>query len=154
MKDAAKLLAYLAATVLFAIVTAPLLFWGAEALAARGVMPFLAEFGFERFFRRALLVGALLFFWPLLRWLGVRNFEELGLTKNPGRLRDAGVGFAIAAVPLLCFGALLLTLGVWSLRGSVPPGGIAERTLSAVVVPFIEEPLFRGLILGVLLRSL
>ena len=30
---------------------------------------------------------------------------------------------------------------------------IGERTLSAVVVPFLEEPLFRGLILGVLMRS-
>ncbi|CAN5786296.1 hypothetical protein BH20VER1_BH20VER1_24320 [soil metagenome] len=153
MKDAAKLLAYLAATVLFAIVTAPLLFWGAEAMAARGVMPSLAEFGFERFFRRAVLVGALLFFWPLLRWLGVRNVEQLGLTRNEHRLRDLGAGFLIAAIPLLCFGGLLLAQGIWSLR-ETPAGGIAERVLSSVVVPFIEEPLFRGLILGVLLRSL
>nr|MBA2431593.1 CPBP family intramembrane metalloprotease [Chthoniobacterales bacterium] len=95
-----------------------------------------------------------LFFWPLLRWLGIRNFQQLGLSKNPEKWRDAGVGFLIAAVPLLLFGAFLLTQGVYSLRSSISLGALGQRTLTAIVVPFIEEPLFRGLILGVLLRSL
>jgi uncharacterized protein len=48
---------------------------------------------------------------------------------------------------------VLLATGVYSWRPSVSFGALAGRTLSAVVVPFIEEPLFRGLILGVLLRG-
>jgi uncharacterized protein len=154
LKEAAKLLAYLAATLLFAIATAPPLYWAAEAMAARGVWPGLVEFGFERFFRRALLVGAVVFFWPLLRWLGVRSFRELGLVRNTRPWRDVGAGFAIATVPLLLVGAVLVVFGVYSLRAEVAPVGVAERTVSTVVVPLIEEPLFRGLILGVLLRGL
>ena len=153
MKDAARLLAYFAATVVFGALIAPLLYWGAQALAARGILSFLTEYDFETFFHRALLLGALLFFWPLLRSLRVRGLRDLGIEKNVIALRDVGAGFAIAAVPLLAFGVLLLTLGIYSVRPSVSVAQIGERTLSAIVVPFIEEPLFRGLILGVLLRT-
>ncbi len=67
-------------------------------------------------------------------------------------MRD--LGFLIAAIPLLCFGALLVGLEVYALRPSVAYMKLLERTVSALVVPFLEEPIFRGLILGVLLRSL
>jgi uncharacterized protein len=154
LKDAAKLLAYLAATLLFAVLVAPPLYWAAEAMARRGVLPWLVGFGFERFFRRALLIGALIFLWPLLRSLGVRNLRELGLERNASAWRDTAAGFFIATVPLLLAGAGLVVFGVYSLRATVSPLGIAERTLSTIVVPLIEEPIFRGLILGVLLRGL
>ena len=153
MKDAAKLLAYFAATVLFGALTAPLLYWAVQSLTARGVLPFLAEYDFQRFFHRALLVGALLFFYPLLRWLRIGGWRELELAPNRNRWRDVGTGFALAAGPLLCFGWILLTLGVYSWRNTIPLMQLADRSLTAVVVPFIEEPLFRGLFLGVLLRT-
>ena len=153
MKAAARLLAYFAATVLFAALSAPLLYWAAQGLSSQGVFSFLRDFDFETFFHRALLVGALLFLWPLIRWLQIRSARDLGLVANAHPLRDVGAGFLMAAVPLLLFGALLLWLGVYSLRPSFSLGTLAGRTLSVVVVPFIEEPLFRGLILGVLLRS-
>ena len=153
MKDAARLLAYFAATVLFGALAAPILYWSAQALVGRGLLTFLAAFDFETFFHRALLVGALVFVWPLLRSLGIRNWRELGLAPNPKRGRDTGAGFLVAAVPLLCFGALLLALNVYTLRASVPVTKILERALSAIFVPFLEEPIFRGLILGFLLRS-
>ena len=153
MKDAAKLLAYFAATVLFGALTAPWLFWAVQSHAARGVLPFLAEYDFQRFFNRALLIGALLFFYPLLRWLRIGGWRELGLAPNQNRWRDAAAGFGLAAGPLLCFGWILLTLGIYSWRNNIELGTLADRTLTALVVPFIEEPLFRGLFLGVLLRS-
>ncbi len=152
MKDAAKLLAYFIATVLFGAILAPLLFWGAQWLNNDGYFGFLARYDFETFFHRALLVGALLFSWPLLRALRLRDRNELGFGKNGHAWQHAAIGFLAAAIPLLCLGALLLTLGVYSLRSSVSPAAIGGRTLSALVVPLIEEPLFRGLILGVLLR--
>ena len=153
MKDAAKLLAYFAATVLFGAILAPPLYWAVQWLSARGLLPFLGEYDFQRFFHRALLVAALLFFWPLLRWLRIGSWRGLELDSNSRRLRDAGIGFLLAAIPLLCFGWVLLTIGVFSLRSSVSLWSLGERTLAAVVVPFVEEPLFRGLFLGVLLRS-
>lgn len=153
MKDAARLLAYLAATLLCGALAAPLLYWAAQALAARGILPFLAEYEFDRFFRRALLVMALLLFWPLLRSLRIRSVAELGLFRNEHKLRDVGIGFLIAAVPLLAFGIFLLTKNTYSLRESISALALADRTLSAIVVPFLEEPLFRGLLLGILLRQ-
>ncbi len=153
MKDAARLLAYFVAIVLFGALTAPPLYWVGQALAARGVLTFLAKVDFESFFHRALLLGALLFIWPLLRSLQLKNRRGLGLEKNPHAVRDAAAGCAIAAVPLICLGALLVALGVYDLRTSVPAAAVAVRAISAVIVPFIEEPLFRGLILGILLRA-
>ncbi len=153
MKDAARLLAYLALVLLFGALAAPPLYWAAQSLISRGLFPFLAQYDFEIFFHRALLLGALLFFWPLLRWLRIGGWRELGLRKNDRALGEAGFGFVAAAIPLLCFGAGLVILGVYSLRDSINAVAIAERSVSAMVVPFIEEPLFRGLILGVLLRA-
>lgn len=153
MKDAARLLAFAAASLLIGAIIAPLLFWSAQWLATRGILPVLAEFDFGTFFRRALLIVAVLLFWPLLKWLRIKGWRELGLTRNPHWLRDALTGFVIAAAPLLLFGLLLLCLNVYSLRSTVSVLDVLERTLSAVVVPFIEEPLFRGLLLGILLRA-
>ncbi len=153
MKDAAKLLAYLAATLLFGALSAPPLFWATQWLIARGILPFLAEYDFQRFFHRALLIGAILFFWPLLRSLGVRGWRGLGLEANASRWRDVRAGLFISIVPLLCLAAVLFQVGAYGFRREISLLGIGERTLSAIVVPFLEEPLFRGLILGVLMRS-
>ena len=57
MKDAARLLAYFAATILFGALAAPLLFWAAQWLARHGIFPGLAEFEFESFFHRALMLA-------------------------------------------------------------------------------------------------
>lgn len=153
MKDAAKLLAYFGATLLFGALVAPPLYWTVQALIARGMLTFLAEFDFQRFFHRALLVGAVLFFWPLLRSLGIRSWRGLGLQPNPARWRDLGAGVLIALIPLFCLALVLFELGAYGFRREISLLAIGERTLSAIVVPFLEEPLFRGLILGILLRS-
>ena len=153
MKDAARLLAYFAATILFGALAAPVLYWTEQSLHTHGVLSFLASYDFETYFHRALLLGALLFAWPLLRSLKIRNWLDLDLAPNSNRSRDAGAGFVIAAIPLLCFGASLLALGVYTIRASVAVMPLFERILSAVIVPFIEEPIFRGLLLAVLLRS-
>ncbi|MEP6955417.1 MAG: CPBP family intramembrane glutamic endopeptidase [Chthoniobacterales bacterium] len=153
MKDAARLVAYFMATVLFGALAAPVLYWAVQWLIGHGWLTFLADRDFETFFHRALLLGALAFLWPLLRSLRIRNGRDLGMTPNAHRGRDVLAGVLTSAVPLLCFGVLLVVLGIYSLKSSLPFVGILGRALSAVVVPFIEEPLFRGLILGVLLRA-
>ena len=79
MKDTARLLGYFAATILVGALAAPLLYWAAQALARNGILPALAEFEFESFFHRALLLGAIVFIWPLLRWLRVKSRGDLGL---------------------------------------------------------------------------
>jgi membrane protease YdiL (CAAX protease family) len=154
LKDAARLLGYFAATILFGALTAPLLFWAAQGLAAQGILPVLATFDFESFFHRALLLGALIFLWPFLRWLRIKGPRDLGLTRNQNWLRDLAVGFAIAALPVICCEIVLVQLGTYSMRAAWSWEAVGKVTLTAAVVPLIEETLFRGLFLGVLLRGL
>jgi membrane protease YdiL (CAAX protease family) len=153
LKDAARLLAYLAATVLLGAAIAPPLFWSAQWLGQHGVLVFLQHYDFESFFHRALLLSALLLLWPWLRSLRLKRLADLGLQKNNRALRDAFAGFIIAAIPLLCCGVILVALNFYRVRHAIPYGSIPALVVSAAVVPLIEEALFRGLILGVLLRT-
>ena len=153
MKDAARLLLYLAGVVLLGALLAPPLFWFGQAVIGRGLLPSLARFDFESYFHRALLVAAIALLWPLLRALRVRGWRDLGLEKNRRPLADLGVGLAIAAIPLLCCGAALIALQIYSLRGSFLWHKMPTVLFAASVVPILEELLFRGFILGVLLRS-
>lgn len=146
------MLGYFAATILFGVIAAPILFWTAHWLAAHGFFPALAGFDFEKFFHRALLLGALLFLWPFLRWLRIKGPRDLGLERNPRWARDAAIGFLASAVPVLGCGVFLVALGNYTMRAQVAWPAVAAVALTAAVVPFIEEGLFRGLFLGVLLR--
>ena len=146
------MLGYFAATILFGALAAPLLFWTAQALAARGIFPALANFDFESFFHRALLLGAILFIWPFLRWLEIKRLKDLGLARNERWGRDLGVGFLLSGLPTLGCGVALVALGNYTMRGQVAWGAVAAVAGAAAVVPLIEETLFRGLFLGVLIR--
>lgn len=153
MKDAARLVAYFAATILFGALAAPLLFWAAQSLAAHGIFPALANFDFESFFHRALLLGAIVFLWPFLRWVGIKSRHDLGLEPNPRWLRDLGIGFLLSIGPILLCELFLIARGFYSLRPNPAWDAVAAIVPTAVAVPLIEEALFRGLFLGVLLRS-
>jgi len=153
LKDAARLLLYLAGVVLLGALGAPPLFWAGQLLIAHGILPSLARFDFESYFHRALLFAALVLLWPLLRALKVRRRGDLGLEKNPRAGSDVAIGFMIAAVPLLCCGAVLIALHVYSLRHAFLWHKMPEVLFAASVVPILEELLFRGFFLGVLLRS-
>jgi membrane protease YdiL (CAAX protease family) len=153
LKDAARLLAYFAATILFGAVAAPLLFWIAQSLAAHGIFPTLATFGFEPFFHRALMLGALLFLWPFLRWLQIKSPQDLGLAANRQWPRDLAVGFLISGLPVFCCEIFLLERGIYSMR-AFSFGALGNVAVTSLIVPLVEEPLFRGLFLGILLRGL
>jgi len=153
LKDAARLLLYLAGVVLLGALGAPPLFWAGQFLIAHGILPGLAGFDFESYFHRALLVAALVLLWPVLHALRVWRWRDLGLEKNPRAGSDVAIGFAISAVPLLCCGAALVSMGIYSLRHAFLWHKMPEVLLAASVVPIFEELLFCGFFLGVLLRS-
>jgi uncharacterized protein len=153
LKDAARLLGYFAATILFGSVAAPILFWAAQWLAAHGILPSLVAFDFEAFFHRTLMLGAILFLWPFLRWLRITGLRDLGLARNPRWARDVSIGFLIAALPILCCGVFLVVFGNYTMRTQVAWSALAAVMLTAAVVPVLEELFFRGLSLGVLLRG-
>jgi len=154
LKDAARLLAYFAATILFGALVGPLLYWAAQGLAARGIFPALAGFEFESYFHRALILGALAFLWPFLRWLRIKGRRDLRLEPNSHWVRDVIAGFFLAALPVVLCEIFLVQRGVYSMKPGQPWDEFLAVLPSAIVVPLIEESLFRGLFLGVLLRGL
>ena len=144
---------YFVAVILAGALIAPVLFWSAQILARNGQLSFLSQFDFEVFFHRALLVSALILFWPLLRALGVRRLEDLGLRPDRRRWKHLTGGFLIALLLLLLCGLALIASDAYSLRSAVSWGPLGRTVLSAITVPWIEEAFFRGLVLGILLRS-
>jgi uncharacterized protein len=153
LKDAARLAAYFIAIVVGGALIAPVLFWSAQAVAAHGVLPFLAKYEFDTFFHRAILVAAVLLLWPLLRVSKVRGWADLGLTPNARWKRDMGAGILLAVIPLLFCSAFLIALHVYSLRHVFIWPRLGKVFLAAISVPFIEEVFFRGIVLGLLLRT-
>jgi membrane protease YdiL (CAAX protease family) len=154
LKDAARLLAYFVGTILFGALAAPILFWAARALADHGIFPALAGFDFESFFHRALLLGAIALLWPLLRELRIKSWRDLELEPNPRWLRDVAIGFVLSGLPVLLCEIFLVQRGFYLMRDNVSTIALGRAFLSAIIVPFIEEALFRGLFLGVLLRAM
>ena len=132
---------------------APCLFWAAQSLVAHGWLTFLARYDFETFFHRALLVAAIILLWPLIRLLEIRSRNDLQLAANPRWRRDLFAGFIFSAIPLLCCGAILLATPIFLVRGAFNWPGVAKVAAASAVVPIIEETFFRGLVLGVLLKT-
>jgi len=153
LKDVIKLAAYFIATVVIGVILAPILFWSAQSLAAHGIFSFLAKYDFETFFHRALLVTAVLLLWPLLRVSLVRCLADLGLAPNSRWGRDLCAGAVISVVPLLLCGVLLIALHVYAFRHSLAWARFGKILVASITVPFIEEAFFRGIVLGVLLRT-
>ena len=94
-----------------------------------------------------------MFLWPFLRWIGITGRRDLGLEPNRRWLRDLGVGFLLSTVPVLLCELFLIARGFYSLRPNPSWDAVAAIVPTAIVVPFMEEALFRGLFLGILLRS-
>jgi CAAX protease family protein len=153
LKDAARLGAYFIAIVVVGALLAPILFWTAQGLAVHGLFPSLAKYGFNTFFHRAILIAAVLFLWPFLRLSKVRAVADLGLEQNPQATRDVGAGVLLAVIPLLVCSALLIAWHLYSFRHVLVWSRIGKIFLAAITVPFIEETFFRGIVLGILLRT-
>jgi uncharacterized protein len=149
LKDAAKLFAYFFTVVIGGALLAPPLFW-----SSRHVSTFFAKYDFERFFHRALLTCAVAFLWPLLRSLRVHSFCDLQLDRNRRAGRDVVAGLLLASLPLLISAFVLVATRIFIFKTMLPWGSIVGVFGAAIAVPIIEELFFRGLVLGILLRSL
>jgi len=153
LKDVAKLAVYFVAIVIVGAFLAPFLFWSTESLAAHGVFSFLAKYDFETFFHRAILIAAAFLLWPFLRISHVRGMADVGLAPNPRWGRDLCAGAVFSAIPLFCCGALLIAFHVYSFRHVFAWSRFGKVLVASITVPFVEEWFFRGIILGVLLRT-
>lgn len=149
-----RALAYFSAVILLACLLSPPLYWAGSALAEREVLPFLKGFPFHRYFSRCMQISALLMLWPAFRWIGIRRAAELGLERNLLWRRDLLVGLGIALIPVVALGAGYLAFDVYGLRKGFSMVGGLRILATAGVVAILEEFLFRGVLLGLCLRSM
>lgn len=159
-----KLLLYLAAVMLGGALLAPLLFdlgqWAKGWLDSGAGGPgawLLAEIKrahFTRYFNRAVLICAILFIWPFLRW--VRLDRSLLPVWRPAALglKQWALGFLLAAGLLLALGFVFLQMGAYQLRANPGWLKLSEPITAALGAGIIEEFFFRGLLLGLLLRTM
>lgn len=78
---------------------------------------------------------------------------DLGLGPNPLWRRDIFAGILLSGIPLLCCGVLLIVANAYSLRHSIAWTGFGKVFAASITVPVIEEMFFRGIVLGVLLKT-
>jgi uncharacterized protein len=149
-----KIICYFLSVVLLGALLAPPLYWLGQASAHVGVLHFLKDTDFQRYFSRAILVSAFLLLPLTVRWIGLGSFHDLGLIRNPARWRDLVAGFLLAVAVTIVLGLIAIQLGVYAWKARLP-WQLALRVFpAALAAAVIEEFLFRGAILGLLRQSL
>ena len=154
MKEVAKIVAYFAGVVLLGALLAPPLFWAGNAAASHGMLTFLGEVSFQRYFHRAVLLAALLLLWPVVRSLKIGGWRELGIEPDARWGHHAFVGFAIGVGLVAAMALVYVPLGFYRWKAELPWEKLPSLALSALVVGVIEECLFRGAIFGLFRRAL
>jgi hypothetical protein len=123
-------------------------------------IPFLEEWRrdipFRRLVNRGLIITALIGLWPFLRKLEIRNLKGIGLQRNGHSWRNYCLGFGLGCFTLGIAGAVVLVGGGRQLKDLKPIGEYFQHVINAgmaaVAVGFLEEILFRGALLGALLK--
>ena len=160
-------ISYLVATVIAGAALAPVLFKAGRALAdileqfrllehrpLAWLHKVAAESEFPRYFNRAVLIAAVLGLWPVLKMLKMRR-ADFQLQKDPRAGQHLVLGFLIAAGLLLQLGLGLATAELFRAKGNIDlAGALKQAVITAVCVSILEEVLFRGVLTGLLLRSL
>jgi len=110
--------------------------------------------GFPGYFNRAVLIVALAGLSPLFRALKMTRAEITGMEAATRGIKNAALGFVLAAAVLGVLGVLFPMLGVCRVSTNANWQNLAPPVVSGLCVACIEEFLFRGAMLGVLRRSL
>lgn len=171
MNAIGKILLFLVATVFLGALLGPPLLWLAESLQpwaiehgwlvfeqkgasvnARGPLSFLAT-DLETAFHRGVMIVALALLWPVGRWLGINNLQDLGVAPFPQWWQRFAAGFALAFALVALMAVAYVGFDIYRWRSPLPWGRLPGLLLSAVVVAVLEELLFRGAILGVLRKA-
>jgi membrane protease YdiL (CAAX protease family) len=154
VSTALKITAYLLGTILLGCLLAPPLFWLTTAVYGVWPLPFLEDLSFQRVFNRAMLISAVVLLWPVIKWLSIGNWRDLGLEKNPHRWPDLLVGFALAFFLLIAMGLVAYALEIYHVQRTIYWEKFLKVPLTMTGVSLVEEFFFRAALLGVLLRTL
>jgi uncharacterized protein len=158
MRSVTLLVVYLGVVFVGGGLLAPWLATGTSGLAT--VWPWaagLADHPFHRYVHRSLLLMGVVGLWPLARFAGMDSWAEVGLRYSRAGLARLGMGMLTAIVVIGGVGLVGVLLGgrEWtSGRTGGIPGVLVQAGTTGIVVGFLEELLFRGVLFGLLLRSM
>ena len=77
------------------------------------------------------------------------------LRHNPNGLRQALIGALLTSATLLVAGRVLVAAGWFHWRDSYDPLAAAtDALMPSIAVPFVEEIIFRGVLMGIFLRAM
>ena len=153
MRALRSLLIYLTAVFIGGALFAPWLYWLVQWLMPSSA---LAENPFRRFVERSLLAFALIGLWPFLNGLGVKPWLDGAFTGAPGRWGRLARGFLLGFGSFACIFIIVLVRGAryWQVEdASQVFKALTGAAAAVLVVPLLEEFLFRGAVFGALRRD-
>ena len=154
LREIVNIVAYFVGIVLLGSFLAPALYWAGRATAQYGVLTFLAETEFQKFFNRAMLVAAVVLLWPAVRSLKLQGWGDLGLERDPRAGQNLALGLGVAALCLIPMCISYVILDVYRWKKALPWEALPKLLLSSAVVAVLEETLFRGAIFGLFRRTM
>ncbi len=140
--------------VLATCLISPLAYWTVQQLAGVSWITPIAGFPFHRFFSRTAQICLIVTLIPVAFVLGITKLRDLGLEKNPHRFADAGVGILAALLPVAVLAILYISNDIYRPRNDIEISSLFRIFLTAGFVSCLEEFLFRGVFLGLAMRSM
>ncbi len=138
---------------LLACLIAPPLWWGGQWAIETFDLQFLAKYEFQKYFNRSILIAAVLLLVPAARYLQLTKWRQFGLQRNPHPWRDLGVGFALAFVLLIAMGLISYAMDWHRIQNEIRWDKFAKIPMTAGAVSILEEVLFRGVLLALVMRT-
>lgn len=145
---------YICAIVVGGALLAPPLWWLGQWAIRVDWIPQLAPFGFDKYFNRAALLITIVGLPLLLRSYRIESLSQLGLQTNPNRYRHFGLGLVVGFLGLGILVASLIATGQLAFVHWPHAMRFFYTLQVAIIVGTLEEFLFRGVLFGVLRRSL
>jgi uncharacterized protein len=128
--------------------------WLKESSVYQGLKKSIDRASFQRFYNRSVLIVALI----LLPWiLGKLKIQRRELQFLKWKVEEVGMilrGFGLATGILMGLGMVYLWLGVYRLKDNMELLKIGSPFMAAIGAGLLEEWLFRGVIHGILLRTM
>lgn len=155
-----KIFCYLIFSVLLGALLAPLFYKIILILPAdhfgfiEPILSSVQQMPFHRYLSRTIQIVALILLWPTIISLKIERLSDLSLYPNHHACSDFVKGIIVALFPLWFVELLFIKLQWYSFQNFSSSQVVFKILPTAVVVAFLEEFLFRGVLLGLCRRFL
>lgn len=154
MRTLRLILLYIVSVAFIGALIAPFAYNFMQALSIdNNLIHYLQGQDFARYFRRCVMLVALILMIPFLAKLGV-NWTDIGLSAETGRGRRFFGGVLVGIISILCLGLVYFITGARDFREDPSLSFLIRFIFTAVVVAGLEEIFFRGIILSRLRKTL